>query len=193
MYEKRSIDSATGMSKIPKALRSAETPSMSMKSKRFIDLYDAVLRGDEDAVRRLAPEYRRQDVNDDGIMSFAHAENPSMIPTLVASGINVDERDTIGCTTLMNAAAVDDDTKLILWLLDNGANINAANEYGETAFSYACAWERLNIAQLLYERGANINCVHSQGGTPLDYARSNSPKTLEFLIGIGAKQEKEIN
>ena len=41
-------------------------------------------------------------------------------------------------------------------LIQNGANINAAGEHGETAFWWACYSNQLTTARLLIDHGANI-------------------------------------
>ena len=70
----------------------------------------------------------------------------------------------------MVAAASDDDAESVRRLIDAGEDVNAANEDGETAFSYACANNALWVAKLLHALGANINTVDSGGGSPLDWA-----------------------
>jgi len=61
-----------------------------------------------------------------------------MIPWLLEQGVDPDTPDSDGGTLLMGAAA-DNDLALTRLLLAHGADVNARNERGETAFSYACA------------------------------------------------------
>lgn len=81
------------------------------------------------------------------------------------------------------------DVRHIAELLDAGADVNARNEQEETAFSYACANNRLAAAELLFSRGADINTIDAGGGTPLDWAVCwSSPEFHEWLTGIGGKR-----
>ncbi len=89
-------------------------------------------------------------------------------------------------------AVVADDVERLIALLDAGADVNARNEASETAFSYACAYNALAAAQVLFARGADINTVDAGGGTPLDWAVcQSSPEFREWLIGVGAKRRDE--
>jgi uncharacterized protein len=55
-------------------------------------------------------------------------------------------------------------------LLDRGANVNAANQMGDTALHGAALRGSPAIMRLLVERGANLNAVNAKGQTPLDIA-----------------------
>jgi hypothetical protein len=57
----------------------------------------------------------------------------------------------------MVAAVCADDVRRIAALLNAGAAVNARNERGETAFSFACANNSLAAAKLLFARGADVN------------------------------------
>ncbi len=70
----------------------------------------------------------------------------------------------------MVQAVISDDVGRIVALLDDGVDINARNERGETAFSFACANNSLSAARTLHSRGADINTVDVGGGSPLDWA-----------------------
>ena len=86
-------------------------------------------------------------------------------------------------------AVVADDVGRVVTLLEAGADINARNECGETAFSYACAYNALAVAKALFQRGAEIDTVDAGGGSPLDWAIcQSSPEFREWLIGVGGKR-----
>ena len=89
-------------------------------------------------------------------------------------------------------AVCDNDVKRVRQLLDAGADVNAANESGETPFSFACANNALQVAQLLYERGANINTVDAGGGSPLDWAVCwSSPEFRAWLKSVGGRRQDD--
>lgn len=71
-------------------------------------------------------------------------------------------------------------------LLECGVNVNWSNDDGETAFSYACAYNQFEAARILYTHGAEINSVDSSGGTPLDCAVCHGePNFRSWLRSVG--------
>jgi ankyrin repeat protein len=71
-------------------------------------------------------------------------------------------------------------------LISLGANVNYHLESGESAFSFACARNQLQIAQILFANGAMINEVSPGNVTPLDIACCwASPDFRAWLKGIG--------
>jgi 26S proteasome non-ATPase regulatory subunit 10 len=86
----------------------------------------------------------------------------------------------------MVTAVAANDAAAVARLLDAGADIDATNDKGETAFSYACANDALEVARLLHVRGADINTVDVGGGTPLDWAVCwSSHEFRDWLRSIG--------
>ncbi len=86
-------------------------------------------------------------------------------------------------------AVVDGDIDRISALLNQGADVNARNDRGETAFSFACVENKLDVARFLASQGADINTVDAGGGSPLDWAVCHaSPEFRAWLIGIGGQR-----
>ena len=89
----------------------------------------------------------------------------------------------------MTDAVIADDVSAIAKLLDAGQDVNARNENGETAFSYACANNALGAAKLLHARGADVNTVDKGNGSPLDWAVCwSSPEFCKWLESVGGKR-----
>jgi ankyrin repeat protein len=86
--------------------------------------------------------------------------------------------------------------KKVKLLLETGADINAENEYKDTALHYnVSAFEtdmfpkktKLAMAEMLIEYGANVNAQNSLHYTPAHYAaRSGNRPMLELLAKNGA-------
>ncbi|EAY05832.1 ankyrin repeat protein, putative [Trichomonas vaginalis G3] len=73
------------------------------------------------------------------------------------------------------------------YFLSNGININAKDNYGETALHIAAENNGKEIAELLISHGANINEKNEIGQTALhDTSWNNSKETAEVLISHGA-------
>src|SRR5262245_24492756 len=92
-------------------------------------------------------------------------------------------------TLKMIHAVTDNDVAGVTKLLDEGQDVNARNESGETAFSYACAHNAFEVAKLLHSRGANINTIDKGNGSPLDWAVcQSSPEFCAWLASVGGKR-----
>jgi ankyrin repeat protein len=74
---------------------------------------------------------------------------------------------------LIKAAKRGDEPKL-LSLIQMGANINRADEYGETALIYAAQGTSVEIVSKLLEHGADVNWKGERRWTPLIYAVSRN-------------------
>jgi outer membrane protein assembly factor BamB len=87
------------------------------------------------------------------------------------------------------AAVRTGDVKAIQSAIDQGADVNARNEYGVTALWIAAGKAKPEVIELLVNRGADVNArddIWYQ--TPLSSAVSGRQlKTVEFLIKSGAK------
>ena len=65
-------------------------------------------------------------------------------------------------------------TSTILELLDKGADLEAKNEYGETALMVAVKSNNQELVKILLDKGANVYTKNLMGHTPL---------MIAFLIG----------
>jgi ankyrin repeat protein len=92
----------------------------------------------------------------DGAMSVAYCHARPLVGHLIRSGVSVDEQDGLGNTLLINAAA-NGDMHFVKMAIASRANVNHHNLHGETALSYACAYNHLAIAKVLFAAGAGIN------------------------------------
>ena len=87
-------------------------------------------------------------------------------------------------------AASAGDTKKVLELIKNGANVNAKMDDGLTALMFAAYKGYEDIAELLISNGAKVNIQGKYCKTALDYAKDE--KMIKYLKSEGAKKGSQI-
>ena len=92
-----------------------------------------------------------------------------------------------GSTPLHRLAFGTKDAAIIELFLNAGADVNQADEEGNTPFLNAAARNQLSIVQLLAKNVKDINAANKSGETALMLAtHSNKADVVEFLISKGA-------
>lgn len=98
-------------------------------------------------------------------------------------------------------AARNGDEKIVKTLLENGANVNHANQFGYTALMWAANNGHLEIVKTLLANGANIKAVNKYGETALTLAKSNGHLEIVKILETNnilsndnvEKNKEEIN
>lgn len=75
------------------------------------------------------------------------------------------------------------------YLIQNGADLNQRNSYGDTPLHEAVTHERIVVAQLLLSGGADVNAQDTNGRTPLHIAARTSEVLLQELLRHGANPD----
>jgi ankyrin repeat protein len=101
------------------------------------------------------------------------------------AGADVNARDTTGLTALM-AACERGHIKVVLYLLEKGADVNAKQDSfdrkGVTAIMIASAVGNENVVKILLENGADVYCKTESGVTALMKAMENGHVNIMTLI-----------
>jgi ankyrin repeat protein len=111
---------------------------------------------------------------------------------LIAAGAKPDDRMTVlGVFSIspLTFAAIDDEARLVDFLIGKGANVNDVDDDGISALAWATLSNHVRTTQVLLARGAKVDQVDKFGMTPLLYAASvdfGDTAVLETLIGAGA-------
>ena len=103
------------------------------------------------------------------------------------AGLNVNSRDSLG-TPMLNIAARADNLDMVVWLLERGADINAASEdRGYTAVMDAVWRGNKQITAYLTEKGADVNTVNKEGQTNIVLAvGADRIEICKMLVEHGA-------
>ena len=113
--------------------------------------------------------------------------SPDLVTSLIKRGADINLVDDRG-NTLLHRASCTGDIKLVLALLDLGANVNAENQSESTPI-HKCLQKKplIGVIKALIERGANLNVRELSGYSHLDYAvKSCSLEVVQLLIENGA-------
>jgi Ankyrin repeats (many copies) len=86
------------------------------------------------------------------------------------------------------SAAASGDTVQTTALLDQGAALEARDEFGRTPLMLAVMQRKPEVVRLLLDRGADPNAADNAGRTPLQHAkRENLPEVAALLERAGAR------
>ena len=115
---------------------------------------------------------RKEEVGYTPLMAAVWNHAPGAAETLLAAGARVNGAQGYGGETPLTLAAgsPSDAERIVLILLDKGADVNAANEYGLTALMDAPHRQPARVIELLVKRGADTNARDHQGRTALMFA-----------------------
>jgi len=119
-----------------------------------------------------------------GIFEALRRADADGVKTLLDSGADPNQRNEIGATALMDAAAFSS-AECVRVLLDRGAEINTPNALGGTALM----WSTADAAKvrLLLDRGALVNAKTKDGVTALvTAARRGNLESVRMLLSRGA-------
>ena len=111
---------------------------------------------------------------------------------------NINIKNRNGWTGLI-IACFNSHIEIAVFLISNGANVNAVNGKGTSVFMYAKTpvlqnFKGINILNLLIHNGANINHLDKFSKSVLDYVYELKNEELsKWLISKGAKYSREIN
>ena len=90
--------------------------------------------------------------------------------------------------------ALDENLARLGSMLDDGFDVDAGNELGETVFMHCCANDRLVAAKFLLSRGADVNRSDHGGDTASDWAARNASRAFNaWLARAGGKRRDAVH
>jgi uncharacterized protein len=110
--------------------------------------------------------------------------NRSEVASLVESGKDINQQDSVNHWTGLMWAASEGHTEIADYLIQHGADPNLKDDDGLTAMQIAASRDRLEIAKLLVAHKADVNSQDKEGFTPL--LRASTPAIRKVLIESGA-------
>ena len=102
----------------------------------------------------------------DRLLAAAAQNQTEIVQQLVASGVDIETRDTQGRTALL-LATHHNAVEAARFLIESGADVNAMDSISDSPYLYAGAEGRLEILRMTLEHGADLTSVNRYGGTAL--------------------------
>lgn len=125
-----------------------------------------------------------------GVFRFAAFILPMIL--LIACGGDRTPLSTEDERTPLHRAAADNDLQAVVFLLDQGVDIEARDEQGMMPLHFAVVDKRTpEVVALLLDRGADVKARNSDGMTPLHFAAGSGtvPEVIALLLDRGADVE----
>jgi len=125
------------------------------------------------------------------LYSAASQGDLEMVRVLLGYKADVNSRNTSGSAPLFNALsrAPPQTLHVARLLLENGANPNVPNKYGETPLHTASGRGNLEVVRLLLKYGADVELEGEEGRTPFQAASQRGHhEVAKLLLDYGAKR-----
>ncbi len=113
---------------------------------------------------------------------------PDAVALLLEHGAHVHQfsRNPMHNQPLHACVGLSQDLRTVRLLIDQGADVNAAQAGGYTPLHQAAAAGREDLVLLLLQAGADPGKLCDQGKTPANYARERHHEKIAELLGAGA-------
>jgi len=115
-------------------------------------------------------------------------EATTMITMLLKAGAKINQ----GNPTPLMKAAEEGEADIIKLLIASGANVNAYNDYGDTALIYAVRANKIESVKVLLDAGANPNLSNKGGVSAVTIAANNGYKEISQLFVKSGKVEDTL-
>ena len=107
-------------------------------------------------------------------------------------GANFNAKEGSTLRNPLHYVAINGNLEIGKFLLQNKADVNSKDTYGNTPLNYASKFGQLEVVKFLLENGADVNAINEYKWTPLHIAaRFGHPKIVEILLSNGAR--KDVN
>ncbi|WP_313894324.1 M48 family metallopeptidase [Psychrobacillus sp.] len=114
------------------------------------------------------------------LMEAVNNGDENQVHDLIASGVNLEEADSMGTTALLHAVYMNDDS-IAQILLDAGADPNTFDSYSN-ALTAALYNENYYLATLLYESGADPTVLDHDGFSGFSSVGVNNVEDFEAIL-----------
>ena len=118
-------------------------------------------------------------MSDEDFLELCKSGTPEEVERAIRGGVNVNAADEDDWTALHFAALNNDDPAVVEILLENGANIDARDNTGDTPLINAAVKDSPKHIFLLLDRGADAGITNNDGKKALDYLSESKPDEVD--------------
>jgi ankyrin repeat protein len=118
-------------------------------------------------------------------LAVGTAYDEATVPLLIKSRFDMDVQNSITGNTALHLAVELKRPRILLFLVEKGANMSVLNRQGFTPLQLACKIDSCEAVSLLLERGAKLEDRSSHGDTALHIAAMEGNWVALDLLGIG--------
>lgn len=112
----------------------------------------------------------------------------------IEAGWDINGRLNPDGDTMLTMSIMYGQTRLAIWLLDNGASANFSLRNGRTPLITAAGCGNIDVIRCLLTKGVQINHQMNNGATALMYAMAKGQViAVRFLLAMGASSEIKDN
>uniref|UniRef100_A0A5S6R354 ANK_REP_REGION domain-containing protein n=1 Tax=Trichuris muris TaxID=70415 RepID=A0A5S6R354_TRIMR len=173
-----------------KANRRATWTVTSTSSAVKADLFEVLLGGDVDKVKRLfgsVPPHVENEKGETPLLVSARTGSASLVRFFLESGGDPNAKDDEMFSPLLNAAKCGC-VEICEMLIDAGAAIEDEDVAGWTALCWSVYKNRMGVVRLLIGKGARVNLIDEHGMSPLMWASARGyAEIVQLLLDAGAR------
>lgn len=131
------------------------------------------------------------------LVAAASNNDLKQVKTLLLQGVNVSSKEAIYGRTALHVACSQALTKMVPFLIKEGASLNALDDIGMTPLMHACQEGKKKgskIAMMLMDAGADVKYIRKEDDmSALSFASWGqcSKEVMDRLIELGAKRLPE--
>lgn len=141
------------------------------------------IRSDALAERLLAKGAKVNHINQQGNTPLHTVHSLDLAKRFVAAGAALNKQNNSGQTPLIRAATRKETSELALFFIEQGADVNLKDQWGETALGKTAYTNEQALAKQLLVKGAQPHSVNTLGDYPVHVALSkNNQQVAEMLI-----------
>jgi len=119
----------------------------------------------------------------DSIWSAAAEGNLNAVKKYLAKGIDINAKGGSLKSSALLSATLYDQVKVVEFLIQNGADVNAKGEDGGTALHAAAFLGQYTVTKLLIQNGADVNARNNDGETVISGTMADW-ETTKFIAGM---------
>jgi ankyrin repeat protein len=124
------------------------------------------------------------------LVQFAAQGDATVVELLLQAGVPVQATESMRLVTALHNAASQGHIRLAATLIERGADVNAADRYGNTPLINAAYRGNLEMVKLLLQKGASINARSAAGVSALSAAvYSGQGGLVNFLLARNPQAE----